>query len=491
MKIKSVLNQNLFIDYDILYDTGDNIFRSMARADEMLQELSGLMGRAEALVFRVPEEVRHALLQNSCAKVKGEIRGIDLNTYGLKASRSLYALADQSQSVDREVAENLLDKKEVMRFLRQEVDGLTQMAAFRNYRDISVPLLMGSKRETGNVTEDTWNPIKTLSEMMKIYERETFDVMGKPFSTTYQAAIFSGITMDANGVPIINSAVDAENYMKIMRLSLCGEAGDDVTIYRNGNKYTFRLSSMTFDDAVDAQYNLKDDSLQVVYYDANDKRPASREEIYRYMNPLNYMKGDNIYQFIDLSYDEERVISLEKARELLAGQGVLEGQEKVFLKAGEQGGVDPQYLIGHAILETGNGTSELAVGIKYTPDDGRETKKVYNMFGIGATDDDPTKKGAKKAYELEWYLPETAIIGGATYIGENYVKKDQEPKKAQKTLYEMRWNSINPATHQYSTDVGWAIKQISSQKMDQIYADTEEGLQFCIPVYMSERNENR
>ena len=55
----------------------------------------------------------------------------------------------------------------------------------------------------------------------------------------------------------------------------------------------------------------------------------------------------------------------------------------------------------------------------------------------------------------------------------------------------MRWNSCNPATHQYDTDIEWAIKQTASQEMDQIYADTEEGLQFCIPVYMSERNENR
>src|SRR5699024_878768 len=86
---------------------------------------------------------------------------------------------------------------------------------------------------------------------------------------------------------------------------------------------------------------------------------------------------------------------------------------------------------------------------------------VYNMYGIGANDSCPVKCGAKKAYEEGWTTPEKAIIGGAAFIGNNYIKAGQN------TLYKMRWNpdameKYGYATHQYATDIGWASKQITT-----------------------------
>ncbi|SUJ93207.1 Bifunctional autolysin [Staphylococcus aureus] len=43
-----------------------------------------------------------------------------------------------------------------------------------------------------------------------------------------------------------------------------------------------------------------------------------------------------------------------------------------------------------------------------------------------------------------------AIVGGAKFIGNSYVKAGQN------TLYKMRWNPAHPGTHQYATDVDWA-----------------------------------
>jgi mannosyl-glycoprotein endo-beta-N-acetylglucosaminidase len=109
-------------------------------------------------------------------------------------------------------------------------------------------------------------------------------------------------------------------------------------------------------------------------------------------------------------------------------------------------------LVSHALLETGNGTSELANGVKY------KGKTVYNMYGIGANDGCAVQCGAKYAYQAGWFTPEKAIIGGAKFIREGYIDRGQD------TLYKMRWNpafaaSHGYASHQYATDIGWAYKQ--------------------------------
>src|SRR5699024_11105346 len=86
---------------------------------------------------------------------------------------------------------------------------------------------------------------------------------------------------------------------------------------------------------------------------------------------------------------------------------------------------------------------------------------TYNMYGIGAIDSNPLECGAVRAYEEGWFTPEASIIGGAQFIGNNYVKAGQN------TLYKMRWNPLamdesGSASHQYATDIGWASKQVST-----------------------------
>src|SRR5699024_10016193 len=114
-----------------------------------------------------------------------------------------------------------------------------------------------------------------------------------------------------------------------------------------------------------------------------------------------------------------------------------------FIDAGRQNGISDVYLLSHALLETGNGKSALANGIKY------KGKTVYNMYGIGAVDSCPEECGAKRAYEEGWFSPKEAIIGGAAFIGNGYIQSGQN------TLYKMRWNpesmsNTNSASHQYA-----------------------------------------
>ncbi|MCR1900319.1 N-acetylglucosaminidase, partial [Irregularibacter muris] len=225
---------------------------------------------------------------------------------------------------------------------------------------------------------------------------------------------------------------------------------------------------------------------------------ASAEGTLYHLNPANFMDNDAIYQFLVLSVSTG---ILEKdLNNLLINQGILESKGAAFAMASQLHSINELYLISHAKLETGNGSSTLANGayidanFRLVNDKGffinskgallggkteKEYKKVYNMFGIGAVDSDALRSGAERAYKEGWFTPEKAIIGGAKFIAEGYV---HHQSYKQDTLYKMRWNPANPATHQYATDIGWAVKQA------RIFADlykkcTSYTLIFDIPQF--------
>ncbi|WLV24156.1 N-acetylglucosaminidase [Aciduricibacillus chroicocephali] len=190
---------------------------------------------------------------------------------------------------------------------------------------------------------------------------------------------------------------------------------------------------------------------------------AERYHVEYYMDPSNFL-GDlqSSLQFADLS-SSAGLDANEVNEKILKGKGILEGRGADFIEASRQYGVNEVYLISHALLETGNGTSSLANGNVY----GNTGVKVYNMYGIGAIDSDALNGGIKTAYNNGWDTPRKAIIGGAKFVGENYIYRGQN------TLYKMRWDvdyadKNSSVWHQYATDIGWAYKQTS--KMYALYS---------------------
>jgi len=180
---------------------------------------------------------------------------------------------------------------------------------------------------------------------------------------------------------------------------------------------------------------------------------ANPDDIKYYLDPNNFV-DDSIksLQFLNLS-KSTNLDAAEVNNKILAGKGILAGKASSFIAAGEIYGVNEIYLISHALLETGNGTSQLANGVQVNG------RTVYNMYGIGAYDNSALSSGAQFAYNAGWFTPEEAIIGGAEFIANGYINSGQD------TLYKMRWNpsaaaSSGKATHQYATDIGWAEKQV-------------------------------
>ena len=207
---------------------------------------------------------------------------------------------------------------------------------------------------------------------------------------------------------------------------------------------------------------------------------ATSSDVMDYLDPDRYSLGSIAYfQFLKLSQPVNIDVN-EVNNNILVDKGILTGTAEAFKTAAQTYNVNELYLISHALLETGNGGSDLANGIEVGKDSNgnliivtstnRESlnsiKKVYNMYGAGAYDGTANESGSKYAYIADWTTPEAAIIGGAAFIGEGYISKGQD------TLFKMRWNpefanNNGYASHQYATDIAWAYKQTS--KINSLY----------------------
>ncbi|EAF9399123.1 glucosaminidase domain-containing protein [Staphylococcus epidermidis] len=171
-----------------------------------------------------------------------------------------------------------------------------------------------------------------------------------------------------------------------------------------------------------------------------------------YSATLNAMNSLNIwnsktqkYQMLNLG--KYQGVSVSALNKILRGKGSLSGQGKAVAYACKKYNLNEIYLIAHAFLESGYGTSYFSSG----------RAGVYNYFGIGAYDWNPNN-AIPYARNRGWTTPAKGIIGGAKFVRQGYISKGQN------TLYRMRWNPRHPGNHQYATDVRWAQVQATTIK---------------------------
>jgi mannosyl-glycoprotein endo-beta-N-acetylglucosaminidase len=181
---------------------------------------------------------------------------------------------------------------------------------------------------------------------------------------------------------------------------------------------------------------------------------ATANDIEYYLDPANFV-NDAKYRFQFVNLSSSTAITADELNAYLKGKGILEGHGAAFIQAGQKYGINEIYLVSHALLETGNGTSTLARGKTVGG------KTYHNMYGIGAYDKCPESCGFDRAIEEGWDSVDSAIIGGAKYIDNGYISNGQN------TLYKMRWNPAAMAAtgtfgKQYATDIRWAYNQVNS-----------------------------
>lgn len=278
----------------------------------------------------------------------------------------------------------------------------------------------------------------------------------------------SGVVTGVNSGTAIITAIGGDGVSDSFEVSVSGNTrvpNSSSNHIASGN-VTYIAYDLTLDEMAQLQM-----STTPKYHDGMSLKPADVERTKRYLDPNEFFRGAYKYQFMDLSHYNG--ISRDSLAAFLDGKGILSGKADMFMAAARQYNVSELYLVAHACLETGYGSSQLATGVDYNG------TRVYNMFGIGAYDSDAVGTGSKMAYQKGWTSPEAAILGGAKWISENYINAVDG---RQNTLYKMRWNPDRPAQHLYAGDVSWAVSQ--ALIMENLFKEFRDAsIRYEVPVY--------
>ena len=234
---------------------------------------------------------------------------------------------------------------------------------------------------------------------------------------------------------------------------------------------------------------------------------ASASTVNYYLDPRNFLSEAQVFQFLDLSYDEhitKSVITNAAKNSFLSGTFTVNGKKYSYvdaiMDAAEESKVSAMHILVTIFQEVGkgtkksNGTYTLPKAVSGTVD-GYEG--LYNFYNYGATDGSgAVERGLKKAREMGWTDPRTAIIEGATIVlANNYISAGQNTKYFYK--FDVVGNEILQESdgkktysssyffgHQYMTN----IQDPMSQAYNLFTYYTNEGLldktlTFNIPVY--------
>jgi beta-N-acetylglucosaminidase/uncharacterized protein YjdB len=249
-------------------------------------------------------------------------------------------------------------------------------------------------------------------------------------------------------------------------------------------------SSITFTMLVNVKYTPYNLSLSTM---ASDNHVTASQ-----IDPSIILANSaDAYEFLSLRWVDGILASDLKA--MLRGRGVLEDHEQDFLAAANTYNINPVYLIAHARIETGNGTSTLSKGVSISAGTYTDSQKhtyvittsdtYYNFFGIRAYDGPAAVADASLfAASKNWNSITAAIYGGAQWLSVNYISSAAHFPTGydQPTLYQMQYDPYGWAVKgygfEYATGGSWAesIAGIISQ-----YSDIFDGktLSYDIPQY--------
>ena len=207
---------------------------------------------------------------------------------------------------------------------------------------------------------------------------------------------------------------------------------------------------------------------------------ASKAAIAYYLDPRNFLTADcRITQFETLSYAED-VQDKSGLEAILAGSFMANDiYYKYFLNAAKEANVSPYLLASRCLQEVSREGSSTTSG-KYPGYEG-----YYNFFNIGASagadGSGAVENAMKRAQKEGWDSPEKSIIGGAEFLGANYIAKGQN------TFYFQKFNVVNAESglyaHQYMQNLSAASTEGASYQ--KIYEKNWENaaIAYRIPVY--------
>lgn len=232
---------------------------------------------------------------------------------------------------------------------------------------------------------------------------------------------------------------------------------------------------------VEGRYNYLTDT-----YKYGSFKAASKKAIRYFMDPRNFFDEKNIFMFEDKTYSSYQKKSVVK--KVVKNNKVLAKNAKAFVEAGKKYDISPVYLGAKSYSELG--TSTFMINGHSFSYGGKRYSKCYNAYNIGSSDSRGVYGGliyanggrGKTSYGRKWNSVAKAIKGGAMYLKENYIDRNQA------SAYTEHFNVLNGpdavGTHIYMSSVTGA-KEMGSKVSGEYenYGIFDEPLEFSIPVY--------
>lgn len=243
-------------------------------------------------------------------------------------------------------------------------------------------------------------------------------------------------------------------------------------------------------------YNWKTDKF--VVFDGTTWVTASEKAVKYYMDPRNFMDDRGIFQFESLEYQKgihtqtgvEKILqntpmyNKSYSYKDSAGKTQTIKYSKTFMKAASASKVSPYHLASRSKQEVVISSTQMSSSVSGNV---AGYKGIYNFYNIGANNSaggGAIANGLKWAstgstYERPWNTRYKSIVGGASYIGNNYINKGQN------TLYLQKFNvtTNNRYSHQYMANVEAPNSEATKTKT--AYGDDKKSIPFVfsIPVY--------
>ena len=181
---------------------------------------------------------------------------------------------------------------------------------------------------------------------------------------------------------------------------------------------------------------------------------ASKNTIAYYIDPRNFLDDSHIFMFENLGYNsvyhtKEGIELMLKGTFMETGYADNEKQKTyadAFIDAAIAYDVSPYVLVSRVIQEIGPKGSTIVSG-KVSGYEG-----YYNFYNINAAGDTAAEtiaNGLKYAVSQGWNTHYKAIIGGASFLGDDYIAAGQD------SLYLQKWDIVGSdiVNHQYMQNI--------------------------------------
>lgn len=225
-------------------------------------------------------------------------------------------------------------------------------------------------------------------------------------------------------------------------------------------------------------------------YDSHNWYYATEPALKMYLDPRNALTEDAVFQFEQLTYNEE-YHKREALRTFLNNTFMNDSQpapgtvltfEHIFwaLATEDIRQVSPFHLAARVRQEQGQGKSDLISGT-YPGYEG-----YYNYFNVhasGTSNQEIIENGLRYAKDHGWNNAYMSIMGGADFISKDYITQGQDTLYLQK--YNVKPNATWAAcTHQYMQNI--SAPTTEARSIRDLYREAgalEGSFVFCIPVY--------